>query len=98
VSFGRAPYVEGVQAALDSFGIRTASDLMDRRMPDGPEHLGAEWLARQLSQQDDKRARVGTQMSYRPLEKPPLWGPRASLEGTGAAGHDYSGMTPYGGV
>lgn len=91
-------YVEGVQSALDSFGIRIASAHLSRRMPDGPEHLGAEWLSRTLSRDRDVTPHSGSAASYRKLEKPVLWGSRASLEASGAPGHDYSGMTPYGGV
>lgn len=91
-----AAYNQGVQAALDSFGVRVAA--LQQRMPDGPEHLGAEWLSRALSQEPGERPHSGATQSYRKLEKPVLWGTRASLESTGAVGHNYSGMTPYGGV
>lgn len=88
-------YAEGVQAALDSFGVRVAEELMSRRMPDGPQHLGAEWLSRAITRQHEEPSAVGTKPSYRPLERPPQWGPRASLEASNA--NARTGLS-YGGV
>lgn len=67
-------------------------------MPDGPEHLGAEWLSRVLSRDHADAVTPGKAPAYKKLERPPIWGVRASLEASGTPGHDYSGMTPYGGV
>ena len=92
-------YLSGAVEALESFGIRTAADLLSRRMLDGPQHLGAEWLAKRLeSEDDDYRVAGDGKPSYRRLEKPVQWGSRSSLEASGSNAHNYSGMTQYGGV
>lgn len=92
-------YLTGASDALDTFGIRTAADHMTRRMPDGPSHLGAEWLAKRLTGEKDEYSHVvGSRQSYKKLEKPTRWGEPASLESSGSNAHNYSGMTPYGGV
>ena len=97
MKFANDAYVAGAQAALGSFGIRIAGDLMGQRMPDGPQHLGAEWLSRTLSKATNEYSpHVGARSSHRKLEKPPMWGAPSSLESSGANGG--SGMNQYGGV
>lgn len=91
-------YAEGASAALRAYNVRVAAYQEHTRMPDGPEHLGAEWLARQLSSVDDAPARTQKTPAYRKLEKPPIWGPRASLESSTANARNYSGIGAYGGV
>lgn len=92
-------YLKGAAEALDSFGIRVASDSTHQRMPDGPEHLGAEWLSRQLRQDnEDYTTTVGSRPSHRKLEKPTTWGSPSSLEGSGANAHNHAGAGVYGGV
>lgn len=94
-----SPYWKGASDALESFGIRVASDSLSRSMPDGPQHLGAEWLSRRLrADKEDYSTVHGSRSSHRKLEKPTGWGPAASLEGSSANGHNYSGMGAYGGV
>lgn len=73
-------YKVGSNDALDTFGLRTANDrTMRQRMPEGPMHIGAERLARMLSQDEDQ---IGQRVSPREkkLERPTRWGPPASLE------------------
>ncbi len=92
-------YATGVEEALGSFGIRLASDLIGRRMPDGPEHLGAEWLTKALARErDEYRRPVGNKPSHRPRERAPQWGPNTSMEASSTATGDTSSMSPYGGV
>ena len=92
-------YQSGVSDALDTFGIRTAADQWTRRMPEGPSHLGAEWLSKRLSKEvEDHPQEVGARQSYRKLEKPTQWGNPSSLEASGSNAHNYSGMNQYGGV
>jgi hypothetical protein len=91
-------YSDGSHAALAAFNVRLAFDAAARRMPDGPEHLGAEWLAKKLSDPEEPRSVVGSAPAYRKLEKPPMWGPRASLESSTANARNYSGIGAYGGV
>jgi hypothetical protein len=91
-------YVGGSRAALTQFNVRLAFDAATQRMPDGPEHLGAEWLAKKLSDPEEPRRVIGSAPSYRKLEKPPMWGPRASLESSTANARNYSGVGAYGGV
>lgn len=91
-------YSNGSRAALSAFNVRLAFDHDTQRMPDGPEHLGAEWLARRLSDSDEQKSVVGSAPSYRKLEKPPMWGARASLESSTANARNYSGIGAYGGV
>lgn len=91
-------YAAGVKAAFEQFGVRVASELFGQRMPSGPDHLGAEWLTKALEGHVDDHQPVGTAASHRPLEKPPMWGPRASLEATTGLGSNSPGMGRYGGV
>lgn len=92
-------YLAGAADALESFGIRLASDAMSRSMPDGPHHLGAEWLAKELRKDKEEYSGViGSRSSHRKLEKPSTWGNPTSLEGSGSNSHNYSGMGQYGGV
>ena len=68
-------------------------------MPDGPHHLGAEWLTRKLRNDKEEYSQiVGSKPSHRKLEKPTSWGSAGSLEGGSANMHNNSGMGPYGGV
>lgn len=73
-----AAYSAGMTDALEHFGVRVASDLMSRRMPDGPEHLGAEQLARLLSAQDDSY-KVNPASRAKKLNRPVHWGPKTSV-------------------
>jgi hypothetical protein len=73
-----AAYNAGMSDALEHFGVRMASDLMFRRMPDGPEHLGAEWLARQLSSQNDSY-KVNPVGRAKRQNHPVHWGPKTSV-------------------
>lgn len=92
-------YSKGAEEALDTFGIRLAADHLTRRMPDGPAHLGAEWLAKRLGNEKDEYSHIiGSRQSYKKLEKPTQWGNTTSLESSGSNARNYSGMTPYGGV
>lgn len=91
-------YSNGSRAALSAFNVRVASHNAAHRMPEGPSHLGAEWLARRLSGSDEDTPIIGSAPSYRKLEKPPMWGPRASLESSTANARNYSGVGAYGGV
>ena len=79
-------YAAGSEDALSAFNVRLAFD------------NGAEWLAKTLEHADDAPDRVGTSASYRKLEKPPIWGSRASLESSTANARNYSGIGAYGGV
>lgn len=68
-------------------------------MPDGPGHLGAEWLSKKLrADKDQYTSVVGSRPSHRKLEKPTGWGSPGSLEGSSSNAHNYSGMSQYGGV
>jgi hypothetical protein len=96
---GNDAYLSGASDALQAFGIRTAADHLTRRMPDGPSHLGAEWLSKRLRQETEDYTRIpGSRASYRKLEKPSQWGNPTSLEASGSNAQNYSGMSPYGGV
>lgn len=92
-------YSSGATAALDTYGIRTAADLMGTRMPDGPESVGAEWLSKRLrGDNEDHTHVVGSRPSHRKLERPASWGGPSSLESAGSNMHNYSGIGQYGGV
>lgn len=80
-----AAYHAGVSDALESFGVRVASDLMRSRMPTGPEHLGAEWLAKTLSAESDEFKSRSSERSPRKLERPVHWGPKSHM----GQGNDY---------
>lgn len=93
-----AAYEAGARDALNSFGVRVAADMMSQRMPDGPEHLGAEWLSRRLGREKEHHDIVGDKPSHRKLERPPQWGPPASYESSGSNERNYAGVGTYGGV
>lgn len=90
-------YDSGAQAALQHFGVRTASDLMSRRMPDGPEHLGAERLARTLAKLDVAPVRPEEERKTRRLERPTRWSNPSSVEG-GEQRDSGMGLGAYGGI
>lgn len=75
-----AAYQNGVDAALDTFGVRVAFDMHQHRMPDGPDHLGAERLSKLLSSQDDRYKRSPDRRRGRNEARPVLWGPRVSID------------------
>lgn len=68
----------GVAAALDTLGVRTASE-------QGPSHLGAERLVKMLQAQKDTTTRSSdVSRTYKNLERPPVWGQVHSLDNGGA--------------
>jgi hypothetical protein len=91
-------YEEGMADALDRFGVRMASELARRRMPEGPKHLGAERLAKMLGGQQDNYS-IGDKKPRRNLERPVRFGEPTSLEGAGVSSvAGLPGAGAYGGV
>lgn len=91
-------YDEGMADALDLFGVRLASELARRRMPEGPQHLGAERLAKMLGTQKDDFS-FGDKKPRRNLERPVRFGEPTSLEGAGVSSvTGLPAVGPYGGV
>jgi hypothetical protein len=86
-------YASGVKAAFEVYGIRVAS--LQRRMPDGPAHLGPERLTRLLAEMDDGRERE--RQPRKDLSRPVQWGQPASLEGSDSSA-DVGGFGQFGGV
>lgn len=80
MNFKEALYVAGTNEALEAFGVRTAYDRgLGKKMPHGGQHIGAERLARALS--DEKPyERPGEHANYRKLERPTRWGPVTNLD------------------
>lgn len=91
-------YVTGARDALSAFNVRLAFDVAVNQVPEGAERHGATWLAQELDALDDPRDVVGRTRSYARLEKPSIWGPRASLESSTTNARNYSGIGAYGGV
>ena len=91
-------YEEGMVDAYDAFGIRVAGDLARNRMPEGPQHLGAERLAKMLGGQQDNFS-IGDKKPRRNLERPVRFGEPTSLEGAGVSSvAGLPGAGAYGGV
>jgi hypothetical protein len=86
-----ASYEAGKLAALEEFGL-------NRRMPSGPKHLGAERLADLLSNQQETHATRRVTAKTNPLERPTLWGEKAPVDSGSMATQGYSGVGQYGGV
>lgn len=88
----QASYEAGVKAALDSFNLQ-------RRMPFGPGHLGAERLSQML--QSDHEAFAGSKAGVKGrsnLDRPTLWGPKTPVDSGGFAGSLNSSTGSFGGV
>ena len=96
-----AVYNEGVMDALSSFGVRVAADMSSRqRMPDGPEHLGAERLSRALRAEDDSYTPLADRRQPRNLDRPTRWGNPTSIEAANSLGRGVApgGVGMFGGV
>lgn len=84
-------YAEGKAKAEEDFGLRVASDALQRAIPHGNMNVAAERLAKHLStmdpgvvpMKDERKSRFGN---------PVRWGPTSSPWSTGASSHDYSGI------
>lgn len=87
-------YASGVKAALETYGVRTAS--LHQRMPEGPMHLGAERLTRMLAEDDDGPA--PERRTRKDLNKPVRWGAPGSLESSSPHSMPMGGLGTYGGV
>jgi hypothetical protein len=89
-----ASYEAGKLAALEQYGLH-------RRMPEGPSHLGAERLARALTQQSETHASRFSAASKRRgnnLENPVRWGEKSPIDSGSASTQGGSGIGLFGGV
>jgi hypothetical protein len=92
--FKAATYDKGIEDALSAFGVRVASEFMARqRMPEGPEHLGAERLSKLLRTESEAYKPSPEKKQRRNLENTPRWGTPTSLEGASTSSHNaFPGM------
>lgn len=84
---------------METFGVRTAHELQ-RRMPNGPKHLGAERLTSMLAEMDKEHVPDNkSNNQHRRLDqaKPIRWGPQTSID-TSSGGPGAMGMSTYNGV
>lgn len=79
-----AAYGNGKQAALASFGLRTAADI--GRMPDGPHHIGASQFAKAVEGFDPPPSIAPVKANR--LDRQTVWGQPASVESGGLANSD----------
>ena len=92
-----AIYANGVKAAMDDFGVREAHDLQ-RRMPDGPGHLGAERLTKMLGAMDeDYKPNTASNKHRIDQTKPIRWGPQQPID-VSSGGPGAMGMSSFNGV
>lgn len=93
-------YRQGASDAFAAFGVRVASELLQQSMPDGPDRLGAERLARLLKGRDEGRTgptRPEPGPIQRRLNRSTSWGPQTVFEATDNR-DSYPGIGVYQGV
>jgi len=84
-------YDEGRIRAEEDFGLRIAADMFRRPIPHGDMNVGAERLAKTLSDLESP-IRPPKEQRVNRLDRATRWGQPGSPYGTGASTHDYSGI------
>jgi hypothetical protein len=84
-------YQEGCSRAAEDFGLRTASDSLQKGIPHGDMNVAAERLAKHLSTMDSGVAPKKDERNKR-FGNPVRWGSVSTPYGTGASSFDYSGI------
>jgi hypothetical protein len=84
-------YTEGCRQAEEDFGLRVAADGFRRPLPHGNPAIGAERLARTLTDLEPLHVAPKSERKSR-LDRHVRWSNPASPYSTGASSYDYSGI------
>lgn len=96
----RSAYATGVEDAFLTFGIRQASELLSRPLPEGAGRSAADTFARAVKGLEDPDTNVqqpDPNTVHRRLHRPTIWGPKTVPEAANTR-ETHPGLGAYKGV